>query len=109
MNGRLKASPYIFLTRAPLFWAGNFVFGRPLSEALPPFSINLIHWVLACTILIPLTLALEGRFLRPARYLWPSLVTMGITGFFCSTLLSISPSSTRRVPTPHSSTAPRPY
>jgi drug/metabolite transporter (DMT)-like permease len=80
MNGRLKISPYMFLTLAPLFWAGNFVFGRPLSEALPPFGINLIRWVLACAILIPLTLVLEGRFPRPARHLWPSLVAMAITG-----------------------------
>jgi len=80
MNGRLKLFPYIFLTLAPLFWAGNFVFGQPLSEALPPFGINLIRWLLACAILIPLTLAFEGRFPRPARHLWPSLVTMAITG-----------------------------
>src|SRR5215216_7680294 len=80
MNGRLKISPYIFLTLAPLFWAGNFVFGRPLSEALPPFGINLIRWVLACVILIPLTLALEGRFPRPARHQWLSLAAMALTG-----------------------------
>jgi len=76
----LKLPPYVFLTLAPLFWAGNFVFGKPLAEALPPFGINLIRWVLACIVLVPLTLALEGRFPRPARRLWPSLVTMAITG-----------------------------
>jgi drug/metabolite transporter (DMT)-like permease len=84
MNGRLKISPYIFLTLAPLFWAGNFVFGRPLSEVLSPFGItfgiNLIRWILDCAILIPLTLVLEGRLPRPARRLWPSLVAMAITG-----------------------------
>ena len=75
----MKIPPYVFLTLAPLFWAGNFVFGKPLSEALPPFGINLIRWALACVILVPLTLFLEGRP-RPARHLWPSLVTMAITG-----------------------------
>lgn len=75
-----KVPPYVFLTLAPLFWAGNFVFGKPLTEALPPFGINLIRWVLALIILVPLTLALEGRFPRPARHLWPGLFAMAITG-----------------------------
>lgn len=76
----MKVPPYVFLTLAPLFWAGNFVFGKPLSEALPPFGINLIRWLLACAILVPLTLYLEGRFPRPARHLWPGLVVMALTG-----------------------------
>ena len=76
----LKIPPYVFLTLAPLFWAGNFVFGRALSEALPPFGINLIRWLLACAILVPLTLYLEGRFPRPARHLWTGLVVMALTG-----------------------------
>jgi drug/metabolite transporter (DMT)-like permease len=76
----LKSSPYFFLTLAPLFWAGNFVFGKPLLEALPPFGINLIRWVLACIVLVPLTLALEGHFPRPARRQWLTLVAMALTG-----------------------------
>ena len=75
-----KGSPYLFLILAPLFWAGNFVFGKPLLEALPPFGINLIRWVLACLVLVPLTLALEGRFPRPARHQWPALAIMAVTG-----------------------------
>jgi drug/metabolite transporter (DMT)-like permease len=75
-----KGSPYLFLVLAPLFWAGNFVFGKPLLEALPPFGINLVRWVLACLVLVPLTLTLEGRFPRPARHQWPALVAMALTG-----------------------------
>ena len=75
-----KDSPYLFLVLAPLFWAGNFVFGIPLLEALPPFGINLVRWVLACLILVPLTLALEGRFPRPAPHQWPTLAAMALTG-----------------------------
>ena len=75
-----KGSPYLFLTLAPLFWAGNFVFGKALLEALPPFGINLIRWVLACIVLVPLTLAFEGRFPWPARHQWPTLGAMALTG-----------------------------
>ena len=56
------------------------MFGKPLLEALPPFSINLIRWVLACIVLVPLTLALEGRFPRPARRQWFGLAVMALTG-----------------------------
>jgi drug/metabolite transporter (DMT)-like permease len=56
------------------------VFGKPLLEALPPFGINLVRWVLACLVLVPLTLALEGRFPRPARRQWPTLAVMALTG-----------------------------
>jgi drug/metabolite transporter (DMT)-like permease len=56
------------------------VFGIPLLEALPPFGINLVRWVLACLILVPLTLALEGRFPRPAPHQWPTLAAMALTG-----------------------------
>jgi drug/metabolite transporter (DMT)-like permease len=56
------------------------VFGKPLLEALPPFGINLVRWVLACIVLVPLTLALEGRFPRPARHQWLGLVVMALTG-----------------------------
>src|SRR5919202_1929837 len=75
-----KGAPYLFLTLAPLFWAGNFVFGKALLEALPPFGINLIRWVLACIVLVPLTLAFEGRFPRPARHQWPTLGATALTG-----------------------------
>lgn len=56
------------------------MFGKPLLEALSPFGINLVRWVLACLVLVPLTLALEGRFPRPARHQWLSLAVMAMMG-----------------------------
>ncbi len=56
------------------------MFGKALLEALPPFGINLVRWVLACLVLVPLTLALEGRFPRPPRRQWLSLAVMAVTG-----------------------------
>src|ERR671933_2440377 len=76
----LKGSPYLFLTLAPLFWAGNFVFGKPLLEALPPFSINLIRWLIACIVLVTLTFLFEGRFPWPAPHQWLGLAAMSLTG-----------------------------
>jgi drug/metabolite transporter (DMT)-like permease len=76
----LKIPPYVFLILATLFWAGNFTFGRVLSEALPPFGINLIRWSIACVLLVPLALAREGRIVRPAPGLWPALLVMSVAG-----------------------------
>ena len=75
-----KGSPYVFLILAPLFWAGNFVFGKPLLEALPPFGINLIRWLIACIVLVMLTFLFEGRFPSPPRRQWLALATMSLTG-----------------------------
>ncbi len=58
------------------------MFGQPLSEALPPFGINLIRWSLACAILVPLTLYVEGSIPRPPRSLWAGLAAMAVTGVF---------------------------
>lgn len=76
----LKIPAYVFLVLAALFWAGNFTFGRVLSEALPPFGINLIRWIVACAVLVPLTLRREGGILRPPTGLWPALVAMSAAG-----------------------------
>ena len=76
----MKIPPYVFLILATLFWAGNFTFGRVLSEALPPFGINLIRWSIACVLLVPLALAREGRIVRPAPGLWPALLVMSVAG-----------------------------
>jgi drug/metabolite transporter (DMT)-like permease len=80
LSDHLKIPPYVFLILATLFWAGNFTFGRMLSEALPPFGINLIRWIIACVVLVPLTLAREGRLARPPLGLWPALIMMSVAG-----------------------------
>ena len=81
-GGGRWGSPYVFVVLAPLFWAGNFAFGQPLGESLPPFGTNLIRWSLACVVLVPLTLYLEGGIARPPRHLWASLAAMAVTGVF---------------------------
>ncbi|TCJ20049.1 DMT family transporter [Rubrobacter taiwanensis] len=75
-----RLSAYLFLALAPLLWAGNFVFGRVLVEALPPFGLNLLRWVLACAILAPLALRWEGGIPVPPRRLWPALLGMAVSG-----------------------------
>lgn len=56
------------------------MFGKPLLQALPPSGINLIRWLLACIVLVALTLTLEGRLPHPQRHQWPVLAAMALTG-----------------------------
>jgi len=43
----------LILTLPPLFWAGNFVFGRAVHTTLPPFTLSLSRWVIATIIIMP--------------------------------------------------------
>ena len=39
----------------PLLWAGNFVVARSLHEAVDPFHLNYLRWVVAGIVLLPFT------------------------------------------------------
>ncbi|WP_143746279.1 DMT family transporter, partial [Marivita geojedonensis] len=47
----------VFLVAAlgPLMWAGNFVVARALHEAIEPFQLNYLRWVVAGIVLLPFT------------------------------------------------------
>lgn len=63
---RLSFSSVAMLTAAPLLWAGNAVVGRVLSPLIAPITLNLVRWVLAFLVLLPLA----WRALRPDSSLW---------------------------------------
>jgi drug/metabolite transporter (DMT)-like permease len=46
----------LLLSAAMLFWAGNWVIGRALREAMEPFTLNFVRWALATLILAPFAL-----------------------------------------------------
>lgn len=46
--------PYILLTFAALFWAGNVVLGRGVSGAIPPITLNVLRWAIALALLLPI-------------------------------------------------------
>ncbi|WP_020654099.1 DMT family transporter [Massilia niastensis] len=50
----LTLSTIALLTTAPVLWAGNAVVGRLVRDAVPPMTLNLIRWVLALAVLVPL-------------------------------------------------------
>jgi drug/metabolite transporter (DMT)-like permease len=54
MNPRITLSTVLLLTVPPLLWAGNAVVGRMVHEWVPPMTLNLLRWVIALVILLPL-------------------------------------------------------
>ncbi len=77
---RPPVSPYLLLTLASLFWAGNFVVGRAVGGRVPPVALAFWRWVVAMAVILPL--AWPGlRAQAPAlRRAWPVLLPLGILG-----------------------------
>jgi drug/metabolite transporter (DMT)-like permease len=67
MYARLSPTTILLLTIPPLMWAGNAVVGRLVSPMVPPMTLNLLRWLLAFVLLLPLA----GAVLRPGGGLWP--------------------------------------
>lgn len=66
MTQKLSPGTALLLTVPPLLWAGNAVVGRLVTDLVPPITLNLMRWVLAFFILLPLA----AWVLRPGSGLW---------------------------------------
>lgn len=64
---RLSPMTLVLLVVPPLMWAGNAVLGRLIAPQVSPITLNLIRWVLAFFILLPMA----GSLLRKNSALWP--------------------------------------
>lgn len=65
-SSRLTPAAAAFLTIAPLLWAANAVVGRLAVPLISPVTLNLVRWLLAFLILLPL----GGWVLRRGSGLW---------------------------------------
>ncbi len=61
MNHRMTPCTAALLTLPPLMWAGNAVVGRMVSDLVPPMTLNLMRWVLAFVLLLPLAASVLHR------------------------------------------------
>lgn len=48
-----RALPYLLLSLAALFWAGNFMTARALRDAWPPLPLNAARWAIAAAVMVP--------------------------------------------------------
>jgi drug/metabolite transporter (DMT)-like permease len=73
---RIDLKTALLMTVPPLLWAGNAVVGRLMVGNVPPMALNLLRWVIASLILLPL----GWRALREPRAIitrWPYLLLIG--------------------------------
>jgi drug/metabolite transporter (DMT)-like permease len=55
-TGDTRTAAFGFLALANLFWAGNWVLGRALRDAVDPISLNFYRWVISIVVLAPFAL-----------------------------------------------------
>jgi drug/metabolite transporter (DMT)-like permease len=64
--GEGRVAAFALLALASLFWAGNWVLGRALRDAIEPVALNFCRWLIAVIVLAPF--ALPGL-----RAQWPAI------------------------------------
>lgn len=74
-----SAAAYLFLVLPPLFWSSNFIVGKALVGAVPPWTLNAGRFIVSALILLPLLLY---RKEWPPRRALATLILMSITGVF---------------------------
>lgn len=81
-HDRRRSALYSYATLAAvmLFWSGNFIVGRAVQGAIPPFTLALVRWTGAALILAPFA----WRHLRVDRGLlaaeWKIVLLLGLVG-----------------------------
>lgn len=76
----LKPSPYLLLTLASLFWAGNWVVGRGMRADVPPIALSFWRWIIALACLLPLAWPYLKRDRAALIAGWRWLAILGILG-----------------------------
>ncbi len=72
--------PTLALSLASLFWAGNFIVGRALRDAVPAIDMNFWRWTIALVILLPFGALALRRDWALIRSQWRLVVFLALTG-----------------------------
>jgi len=83
--GRGVAQTLLVLTM--LFWAGNWIVGRGLREAIPPLDLAFWRWVVALVCILPFTARGLWRRRGIVKDAWVILTLLGTLGMVTYTLL----------------------
>lgn len=76
MQQRLRPSTVFLLVFPPLTWAANAIVGRLIYDQIPPMTLNLLRWLTAFVLLLPLGYAA----LRRDSPMWPRWRHYGLLG-----------------------------
>jgi len=84
----LSQQPYLLLSLASLFWAGNIVLARYVAGHVPPMTLSCIRWIGACLMLLPFAWPHLKRDWPVLRQHLPLLVGLSAAGFAFNNALS---------------------
>ena len=84
----LNNQPYVLLTLASLFWAGNIVLARYVAGHVPPLTLSCIRWIGTFLMLWPFARTHLARDWRTLLAHWPLLLLLALTGFAVNNALS---------------------
>ncbi len=73
-------SPYLLLTLANLFWAGNWIVSRAFRGELPPVALSFWRWMVALLCLLTISLPHVRRDWPQLRADWRWLLFFGALG-----------------------------
>lgn len=75
---------YIFLVLAVLFWSGNFIFGRLVSQSIEPMQLSFFRWFFVMVLLLPYMLINYKNILKVFKKDYLMIIifgALGISGF----------------------------
>ena len=68
----------LLLLMAQLFWAGNFIIGRAMHTAIPPFTFAFYRWLLVSILLLPWTFRSCMRYQTVIKHHWCSIAIWSV-------------------------------
>ncbi len=86
--GWLNNQPYLLLSLASLFWAGNIVLGRYVAGHVPPMTLSCVRWIGAFFMLLPFAWPHLKRDWPALRARLALMVLLSATGFAINNALS---------------------
>lgn len=72
--------PYATLALVMLMWSGNFIVGRAVQGAIPPFTLALARWSGAAALLLPFAWPHVRADQRVLAANWRIVLLLGLTG-----------------------------
>src|SRR3546814_9667959 len=73
-------TPWLLLMLPLLFWSGNFIVGRAMSDAFPPIALSFWRWAAALLILLPFVASPLWTARRTILARWRLLLALGAFG-----------------------------
>ena len=84
---KIQDRPYLLLTMAVLFWAGNFILGRAFHNDIPPVALAFWRWLGASVLVTWPALPHLRRDHGALTRAWPAVLLLALLGIAsCNTL-----------------------